>query len=869
MRLAAGIRLGAYEIVAPLGAGGMGEVYKARDTRLDRTVAIKILPADVAADPDRQERFRREARAISSLAHPHICALYDIGRQDGVDFLVMEHLSGETLAHRLLRGPLLLEEVVRNGAQIADALDTAHRHGLIHRDLKPANIMLTASGAKILDFGLAKQFSTDSDAAILIAATAHPTLTEIGTVVGTIQYMAPEQVEGRPADARSDIFALGTILYEMTTGRKAFDGASHAAVIGAILRDDLPPVSRVQSLSPPALDRLVARCVAKLPEERWQTAKDLLEELKWVGESRSQLVGPSIRPVNSGERVKWAAVALPMIALLAVALAALATVHFREKAPEPPEMRVDITTPPTSASSEFALSPDGKSIVFVASGDGPRRLWLRRLDQTTAQPLPGTEDASSPFWSPDSRSIAFSSAGELKRLDIFGGSPVVLAARIDRAGAWNAQGVILSTRLADLYRINATGEGEPMRVLQIPGAWIGCPEFLPDAKRFLFCVFSGPPDIRGTYIASLDGHNPKRLSPAEDGAAWLAPDRVVFMQQRSLWTRRLDLNRLEWIGDAELIADSVGGRASHGGSSGFSVSADGRIAYRKQASITQLTWLDREGKPSGRPFDPDSNGLVAPELSPDGKRVAVDRTVDGNRDVWLFDLVRGGMTRLTNDRAADGYPVWFSNGSQVAFESNRKGDFDVYVKPSTGHGEEQPLLELPGEQWPHDVSRDGRFLLYQNSGGVWALPLTGDDRKPISVATAAYNGQFSPDGRWVAFGTNESGREEVVVQPFPRSFGRWQISTSGGWWPRWSPDGQELYFVGDGKLMASRIRANGSSFEAEAPRFLFPVQVEGDAHSHPEYAVSRDGRFLVNQLLETTSNTPITLILNWHPERGK
>ncbi len=726
--------------------------------------------------------------------------------------------------------------------------------------------MLTASGAKILDFGLAKQYRTDSDAAV-VATTAHPTLTEIGTIVGTIQYMAPEQVEGRPADTRSDIFALGTILYELTTGRKAFDGVSHAAVIGAILRDELPPVSRVQPLSPPAFDRLIARCVAKLPEERWQTAKDLLEELKWVGESRSQQVGPSMRPVGAGERVKWSA-ALLMIALLAIALAALAMVHFREKVPEPAEMRVDITTPPTSASSEFALSPDGKSIVFVASGDGPRRLWLRRLNQPTAQPVPGTEGASAPFWSPDSRSIAFT-AGALKRLDIFGGSPVVLAAGIGGAGSWNAEGVILSTRLSDLYRINASGEGAPRRVLQIPGAWIGSPEFLPDGKRFLFSVFSGPPDIRGTYIGSLDGHTPKRLSPTEGGAAWLAPDRVVFMQQRSLWARRLDLNRLEWIGDPELIADSVGGRTSHGGGGVFSVSADGRIAYRKQASITQLTWLDREGKPSGRPLDPDSNGLVAPELSPDGKRVAVDRTVDGNRDVWLLDLVRGGMTRLTNDRAADGYPVWLSNGNQIAFESNRKGDFDVYVKPSTGLEHEQPLLELPGEQWPHDVSRDGRFLLFQNSGGVWALPLTGDDRKPISVATPAYNGQFSPDGRWVAFGTNESGQEEVVVQPFPKPFGRWQISTSGGWWPRWSPDGQELYFVEDGKLMASRIRATGSSFEAEAPRILFRVQVQGDVASHPEYAVSHDGRFLVNQLLETTSSTPITLILNWRPDRGK
>jgi dipeptidyl aminopeptidase/acylaminoacyl peptidase len=388
------------------------------------------------------------------------------------------------------------------------------------------------------------------------------------------------------------------------------------------------------------------------------------------------------------------------------------------------------------------------------------------------------------------------------------------------------------------------------------------PQFLPDGKHFLYCVFSGAPEIRGTYVASLDTSAPKRLGPAENGAAWLPPDRVLFAQGGSLWARRLDLARLEWDGDPELVTDSVGGRSSH--RAGFSVSSDGTIAYRKLASISQLMWLNREGKPSGRPGDPDSNSLVAPEISPDGTRVAVDRTVQGNRDVWLIDLARGGMTRFTSNAAADGYPVWFPDGNHVAFETNKRGDFDIYVKAVNGTADEQPLVEGPGQQWPEDISPDRKFLLFIDEGNLWARALAGADRKAFKVATA-HNGQFSPDGRWVAFETNESGRAEVVVQSFPEPFGRWLISTAGGQWPRWSADGKELYFVVDGKMVASAIHTSGSRFEAETPRVLFPVQLEWGLGGHPQYAVSREGQFLVNQF-EVSSNNPITLTLNWKPK---
>jgi serine/threonine-protein kinase len=526
-------------------------------------------------------------------------------------------------------------------------------------------------------------------------------------------------------------------------------------------------------------------------------------------------------------------------------------------------MRLDITTPETFAPEQFALSPDGRSIAFVASGDGTQRLWLRRLDQAAAQPLPGSEDVLTASWSPDSRSLAFSTSRAIKRLDISGSIPTVLADTFAwEIGSWNSDGVILAAGASEIYRINASGEGKPVKVLEMPGGWILSPQFLPDGKRFLFCVFSGAPQIRGTYIASLEGGAPKRLGPAENGAAWLPPDRVVFIQQGSLWARPLDQERLEWNGDPELITDTVGERSSRRG--GFSVTRDGTIAYRKQASVSQLTWLDRDGKPSARPLDPDSN-VVAPELSPDGKRVIIDRTVQGNRDVWLIDFVRGGMTPFTSNAAADGFPVWFPNGNQIAFETNRNGDFDIYVKALDGTGQEQPLVEGPGQQWPEDVSSDGKFLLFFDEDDLWALPLGSDDHTPFKVA-AGHSGQFAPDGRWVAFGTTESGRAEVVVQSFPEPFGRWPVSIRGGMWPRWSANGKELYFVVDGRLMASTILASGSSFEAGTPHVLFPVQLDRGPGGHPQYAVSRDGRFLVNQITEATSNAPITLILNWKPK---
>jgi eukaryotic-like serine/threonine-protein kinase len=893
MPLSPGIRLGAYEIVAPLGAGGMGEVYKARDTRLDRTVAIKILPADAAADPHRQERFRREARAISSLPHPHICALYDIGRQDGVDFLVMEHLSGETLAHRLLRGPLPLEEVMRNGAQVADALDAAHRHGLIHRDLKPANIMLTASGAKILDFGLAKRYGTDSDAAISVAATGDATLTQVGTVVGTIQYMAPEQVEGRPADARSDIFALGAILYEMTTGRKAFDGASQAAVVGAILRDELSPLSRIQPLTPPALDRLVARCVAKIPEERWQTAKDLLEELKWVRESRSQAVGPSRRTVNAAERVTWAAA----VAALLIALVAAATLLVR-RAPAPPEaIRFAISAP---AGGEFgaasawenragdpfgesfvAVSPNGRSVAFVASRHGTSSLlWVRNLEAVDAQSLMGTDEARMPFWSPDSRLIGFFAQGKLKTVDTTSGPPHVLCdAPAGEGGTWNRDGTIVfaPTATGPLFRISATGGGEPRPVTtldrsrqEVSHRW---PVFLPDGRHFIYLVHQ-PAAI---HVASLDSPQTKRLVPADSKALYAPPGYLLFVRQHAIVAQPFDAARLETTGDPFTIADRVKTVPALGHAD-FSVSENAVLAFQTgDIAATRLAWFDRTGRQLSTIGEEESSFTL--KLSPDERLVAVGQLDPQLRQgIWLFDVGRGVKSRFTFDEQNSSDPAWSPDGRQIAFTSERRGPGtrNIYVRTLTT-GKEDALLESDERKVPDDWSSDGRFLAYTQAGqttgrsglDIWVLPLFGERRPFAFLVSSFYKGhpRFSPDGRWLAYDSDESGRFEVYVQAFPGPGEKLRVSTNSGAQPLWRQDGKELFYLSrDGSVMALSVNTD-PALELGTPTVLFHSPLVNPVL--PQYGVADNGRrFLFLEPAGDASRTPITVVLNWQSARG-
>ena len=881
MPLSGGTRLGPYEILSALGAGGMGEVYRARDTRLDRTVAIKVLPESFAADPLFRERFDREARAISQLTHPHICTLYDVGEQQGTAYLVMEYLEGETLADRLKKGALPLDDALKNAIQIADALDKAHRAGIVHRDLKPGNVMLTKAGAKLLDFGLAKATAPAiAGAGLSMVPTTPPHLTAQGTILGTFQYMAPEQLEGQDADARTDIFAFGVVLYEMLTGKRAFAGKTHASLIGAILKDEPPPISHVQPIAPPALDRIVKKCLAKEPDQRWQSAGDLHDELAWMAELSSQSgagVRSGKRPLGNA-RLAWSLLIVAVLAL--VALAIPATQYFRQKSPEQVVTRFEIATPPTSDSYSFALSPDGRQVAFVANGEKGSQLWVRSLDKMAVQPLPGTGGALYPFWSPDSRTIGFFTGAGLLRIDLAAGAPQVLTpGGFWRGGTWNRDGVIvLGSQFGPLKLVSATGGTESPLTQLAPGQtahiW---PQFLPDGRRLIFFATG---QQSGVYAASLDGGAPKLVVAAEAAALYASPGFLLRVAQGVLVAQRFDAARGAVLGEPIPVAQGVGNDRNR---SAFSLSA-AVLAHRSGvAGRRQLIWLDRAGKLLGPATPPDENAMTSPSLSPDGRRVALGRNVQGtNTDVWLIDLGRNGVaTRFTFDPATDVSPVWSPDGTQVVFRSIRKGLSNLFIKPANGAGDERPLLVTPQNKTPLDWSGDGRFLLYSNLDGktqsdLWILPLTGD-RKPFPVVQSAFDetqGQFSPDGRWIAYTSNESGREQIYVRPFPEGGGQWQVSTEGGSQARWRPDGKELFYVSpDNRLTAVSIHVapDGHGLDADAPVALFATRLPTSGpgltlsgwQSRPLYAVAPDGRFLMNVIADEGVTSPITIVLNW------
>jgi len=911
MTIAPGTRLGPYEIQSALGAGGMGEVYKARDTRLDRMVAIKVLPASLAADPQFRERFDREARAISQLDHPHICALYDVGeerlrpergakapsesergwgpasREIVTSYLVMQYLEGETLEARLKKGALPITQALTFAIQIAEALDKAHRGGIVHRDLKPGNVMLTKTGAMLLDFGLAKAAGPTGGAAAgrSILPTTPPNLTAQGTILGTFQYMAPEQLEGQDADARSDIFAFGTVVYEMVTGKKAFQGNSQASLIAAILEREPAPVSAVQPLAPSSLDRVVQKCLRKNPDERWQSARDLGDELIWIGgEGAKTGASPThvrVAAVASRERLAWLLVSA---VLIAGAVFAGYTWALRRPAPSQPVVRFDIVTPPSSDPSSFALSPDGRQIVFVALSDGATKLWVRPLDSTTPRPLLDTEGASYPFWSPDAGAIAFFADGKLKRVEASGGTPQVLAdAPGGRGGTWNAQGVILFTPSQNaanptgvITRVSATGgTATPVTRLKSGQGSHRWPQFLPDGRRFIFFSGLGTPETNGVYLGSLDGREPIRLLAADSAALFAPPATLLVVRQGVLRAIPFDPDRGVTTGDGVPVADAVG---RDGGTwrSAFSVSQTGELAYRSAGGSQrrQLAWVDRRGTRVGTVGTPDDTSIGCPNLDPAGRRVAVHRAVSGRDDVWLVDLTRGLMTKFTFDPVQSSCPVWSADGTQVFYISTRNGTADIFQKPATGARDEQLLLRDAG--FPLSVSGDGRFLLYgrddiKTLGDIWALPLTGD-RKPFPVAqTKAHEsgGVFSPDGRWMAYESDESGRSEIYVRSFPAAGARWQLSTAGGAQPQWKRDGKELYYVApDARMMAvtTIVSADGQTVEAGSPVPLFPTRLASGANvikGKPEYVVAPDGRFLMNVVVDEANAAPISVVLNW------
>jgi len=890
MALSNGTRLGPYEIIGPLGAGGMGEVYKARDTRLDRTVAIKVLPAGAGDRADLRERFEREARTVSSLNHPHICTLHDIGRHDGADYLVMEYLEGETLAERLSRGAMPLEQLLRCGVQVADALDKAHRRGVVHRDLKPANIMLTKSGAKLLDFGLAKLLPTEPfgpAAGSSALVTQRADLTAEGAIVGTLQYMAPEQLEGKEADARADIFALGTVLYEMATGRRAFEGKSRASVIAAILTTEPPPVSSMQPMAPPTLDRVVRICLAKDPDDRWQSARDLMSELRWIAEGGSQpgMAAPAMAPRRRAAWLPWSVAAA---ALAGLAICLPAALRQLQPAPVPQRIRFEVPAPPgTIADYSLALSPDGTRLAFTATKDGEAALHVRRLDDIESRRLAGTEGASLPFWSPDSRWIGFFARGRLMKIDAEGRPPQPICDAVDgRGGSWGQDGTIVfaPTFTGPLMRVSSSG-GKPEPVTTLEDASLESshrwPFFLPDGKRFLYVSrVTHRNDSRPVFVGSLDGtatHLPFRTYSA---VSYAEPGYLLMVRGGALVAQRFDPGTLTPSGEEFTIADDVPVIGNLGPTlyAPVTTSNNGMLAYRPSAAVpnTLLQWVGRYGKLAGTVGLP--AGWGEPDLSPDGRRVAVSRTDDQmyDEDIWLIDLQTQAESRFTFHQATDATPIWSPDGSRIVFASTRNGVFDLFVKPVSGATEEELVLKSDLNKWADDWSPDGKYILYETAGqnsDLWLLPMTGTDRTPVPYLPDSgdeFHGTFSPDGRWVAYTSSESDRTEIYVQSFPAGRGKWQISTTGGGQAVWRADGQELFYLAGNRIMAVEVKT-GDAFQSGVPRELFAVQLSQAvfaARSH--FAVSLDGeRFLVNAVTREFVQPPAVVVLNWTAGLGR
>jgi Tol biopolymer transport system component len=698
--------------------------------------------------------------------------------------------------------------------------------------------------------------------------------TNAGVILGTTAYMSPEQAKGKAVDRRADIWAFGCVLYEMLTGRPAFEGEDVTEILGRVVTGE-PDWSRLPDGTLPCIRRMLQRALKKDRRQRLSDIRDARLEIEDALNGSPLEMQPALVDKRQTP-VKWL-VALSLTGLAVIALSVPTVRYLRETLPA--EMRLEVSTPVTSGPGGFALSPDGKYIAFIASGDGAQRLWLRLLDKTEPRPLAGTEGASYPFWSADSRSIGFFASTRLYRSDIAGGPPQFLAnAALGRGGTWNADDTILfsANASAPISRVSASGGGEPVAVTHLD---VGrqynhlYPQFLPDGRHFLY-YSQGISEVTGLYLGSLDGGEPKRLTAADSQGAYLDPDRVVFVQQRTLVARRLDLKRGELTGDPVTLANSVGSDLLNLGA--FSVSHN-HVAYRSGGSgLTQLTWFDRSGKAVGQAGEPDSN-LGFPDLSSDARRVAVTRTVQGNMDIFLMDLLRGGsFTRFTFDPTNETLPMWSPDGKQVVFSSNLKGNFDLYIKSANGVGGAALLLGSQKTKVAQDWSRDGKFLLYYETDDkmgrdLWAMDMNGKERKPFLVANTPSEetmAQFSPDGHFVAYQTNQSGMFQIVVQTFPQATDKWEVSTGGGVEPRWRSDGNELYFISpDAKLMAATVKASGTAFEAGVPLALFQTRIVGGAaaSNRPQYDVSRDGRFLINQQTEQSTASPIVLILNWKP----
>ena len=884
MTLSTGTRLGPYEILAPIGAGGMGEVYKARDTRLERTVAVKVLPQHLSSSPEVRQRFEREAKTISQFSHSHICALYDVGREGETEYLVMEFLEGETLADRLARGPIPIDQTLRIGVEILAALDAAHRSGIVHRDLKPGNVMLTKSGVKLLDFGLAKLAAAPVSG--VSQATSLPTalqesqpLTTRGTILGTFQYMAPEQLEGGEAEPRSDIFAFGCVLYEMLTGQKAFSGKSQASLIGSIMNSDPAPISSIQPMIPASLDRIVKGCLAKEPEHRWSTAHDVMLQLQWIAEggSLAGVPAPVVARRKNREKLAWGLLAAALLAAAALA------VGFVRRAPKPaPLVRFDVVPPPEVATMDVPrISPDGRFLAFDATDmEGKARIWVRALNSLTAQPLAGTDGGVRPFWSPDSRYVGFIADGVMKKVDVTGGPPTKICdAPGGSDGTWSPAGVILWDGSGNdpLYRVSAAGGTRSVAVALDTAkkeTSVGWPQFLPDGKHFIYLVTGEKPEDSAYWIGSIDSKDKKMLAPAQTLVQYAPPGQLLFVRDRTLVAQPFDASALKITGEAVPLAEKIG--TDNVGLARFSVSGNGVLAYRTGETGGRLLWRDRSGKELDTLGDP--GDYANPTLSPSGDRLAFNLTDprSGKGDIWIRDLARGVNSRFTLGAGNNVRPVWSPDASAIVFASDRGGAFDLYEKSAKGAGEEKLLLHSDDPKSPASWTKDGKYVAYSSRNAktqfdLWALPTSGD-KKPMPIAVSPFSEQsamFSPDGRYVAYVSNESGRDEIYVQTFPEPGGKWQVSNEGGNDPSWREDGKEIYYRSpDQKLMAVEIHG-GADFQAGVPQALFPIRIRV-GNPRNKYTPYPDGqRFMIAAPLGRDAMSPTTIVLNWPAGMGK
>jgi len=853
----AGDRLGPYEIVALLGAGGMGEVYRAHDSRLDRTVAIKVLPAHLSSRPELRQRFEREARAISSLSHPNICAVFDTGEAGGNAYLVMEYLEGDTLADKLVRGPLPLQQVVRSGVEICQALDAAHRHGITHRDLKPGNIMLTKSGVKLLDFGLAKLSqtvtATTSDA---LTASVQPPLTGEGTFLGTLQYMAPEQLEGREADARTDIFALGAVLYEMTTGRRAFEGSTRTSIMTAIMHSDPPPLATLQPLSPPALERIIRPCLAKDPEERWQTARDVGLQLKGVSESGSH-TGAVVPP-----RTRRRAWLVPAIggALAGALLASIPLTLLRTKVSPAERSHLSLLLPNDQTltiennDAVIAISADGSKVVYNAVSRSGRQLFLRTLSEGGATPLAGTENANSPFFNPTGTAIGFIQRERLKTISLTDGAMTDLgpSGGPGRGGTWLRNGTIVFVGLpaGPMQRLVPGGKIEPIDAVAAGEGGHFWPHALPDDRTILYTAELEGKSFDEARIMALDLETKKSKVILEGGTypRFVPPDRLFFVRHGRLYTTGFDPKNLVVVGKAsevlQPVLDSPGSGAAY-----YDVANDGKIIavpYNNSIFNSRLVLVDRAGKIEPLPLQP--RRYVGPRVSPNGKKLLVG--IEGaNDDLWISDVSRGTFTRLTF-RDENLLPVWSADGGSIFFARYRQNMPQLMVLRADGSGEPQKILDSPAGAFAAAVSADGKSVAFVQAGGgngfdVGVLSLEGT-RKVRRMIASPFNENapdFSPDGQWLVYASDESGRSEIYAQRIDGGGEKTQISTDGGSEPIWSHRGGEIFYRSGDRVMAVAVSTTGN-LSASNPRLLFEREFAPPKLTRNYDLLPDDSRFL-------------------------